>query len=477
MSDASNPYKPALEKAFSLGNEFLEGLDMNPVEARASYEELKSVWDWDLPEEGMAADEVIEKLNQSALPGLNLNQSGRFFAWVIGGSHPSAIAADWLTSVWDQNAGLYACTPSSSIVEEIAGVWLKQLLHLPEHASFAFVTGCQMANFTCLNVARNHLFQQAGWDIDKEGFCGAPRIRIIVGDQKHNTITRALRMLGFGSNAVIEIPSYADGTIQAALVQEEFERDSSTPTMVILQAGEIHTGAFDDFESIIPLAHQHNAWVHIDGAFGLWASASPSYAHLMKGGDQADSWATDGHKWLNVPYDSGYAFIAHPAAHFKAFTSQAGYLKEDGKARDQYNWTPELSRRARGYATYAVIKELGVSGIEKLVNRLCQHATSIVYGASQLPNTEVLAYPIINQGLLRFKNPDGGDDESKHDLFTEQVIASINASGEAFFQPSTFKGKRCMRVSVSGWRTNEDDVRRAVSAIGEAIERVLMGNG
>ncbi|MDZ4747538.1 MAG: aminotransferase class V-fold PLP-dependent enzyme [Saprospiraceae bacterium] len=473
MSDASNRYKPALEKAFSLGNEFLEGVDMNPVGARSSYEGLKLLWDWNLPQQGKAAEAVIEELNRSALPGLNLNQSGRFFAWVIGGSHPSAIAADWLTSAWDQNAGLYACTPSSSIVEEIAGSWLKQLLHLPEHASFTFVTGCQMANFTCLNVARNHLFQQAGWDIDKDGFYGAPRIRILCGDQKHNTITRALRMLGFGRNVVVELPSDEYGKLHIDEVKKEFERDQVTPTMVILQAGEIHTGAFDDFESIIPLAHKHKAWVHIDGAFGLWAAASPTYAHLMTGAEQADSWATDGHKWLNVPYDSGYAFIAHPAAHFKTFTSQAGYLKEDGKARDQYNWTPELSRRARGYTTYAVIKELGVSGIEKLVDRLCQHATSIVQGASQLPNTEVLAYPIINQGLLRFINPEGGDDESKHDHFTEKVIASINASGEAFFQPSTFKGKRCMRVSVSGWRTNEDDVRRTLAAIKEAIERVM----
>lgn len=464
-----NLYNKPLEAAFNASNEFLNTLEEIPVGARRSYDELKSNWDWHLPQNGMPPEEVIHQLNQSALPGLNLNQSGRFFAWVIGGSHPSAIAADWLTSVWDQNAGLYACTPSSSIVEEIAGAWLKQLLQLPEHASFAFVTGCQMANFTCLNVARNHLFQQAGWDIDKEGFYGAPRMRIIVGDQKHNTITRALRMLGFGSNVVVEIPSHPDGTIQAALVSQEFERDPDTPTMVILQAGEIHTGAFDDFESIIPLAHQHNAWVHIDGAFGLWASASNTYAHLMKGGEGADSWATDGHKWLNVPYDSGYAFIAHPAAHFKTFTSQAGYLKEDGKARDQYNWTPELSRRARGYTTYAVIKELGVTGIEKLVDRCCRHAAAIVEGAGQLQHTEVLAPPIINQGILRFKNPTAGDDASKHDQFTEQVIAAINESGEAFFQPSTFKGKRCMRVSVSGWRTNEDDVRRTIDAIKKAI--------
>jgi len=469
-----NHFYAPLQKAFSLGNNFLNELDTHPVGPILSYEELKSLWNWDLPEKGKPAEEVIEELNESTIPGLNLNQSGRFFAWVIGGSHPSAIAADWLTSVWDQNAGLYACTPSSGIVEEIAGAWLKQLLKLPPQASFAFVTGCQMANFTCLNVARNYLFDQAGWDIEAEGFYGAPRIRIICSDHKHNTITRALRMLGFGRNVLVELPSDKDGKLHVDEVRKEFERDHVTPTMVILQAGEIHTGAFDDFKSIIPLAHAHNAWVHIDGAFGLWAAASPKYTHLLEGAEDADSWATDGHKWLNVPYDSGYAFIAHPAAHFKTFTSQAGYLKEDGKARDEYNWTPELSRRARGYTTYAVIKELGSTGIENLVERCCRHAAAIVEGAGQLPHTEVLAYPIINQGLLRFKNPLGGDVESLHDQFTEQVIAAINASGEAFFQPSTFKRKRCMRVSVSGWRTNEDDVRRTIAAIGDAIEHVLI---
>jgi glutamate/tyrosine decarboxylase-like PLP-dependent enzyme len=470
MSVNTNPYRLALESAFAESTTFLETVDTAHVGTRSSYEGLKALWDWNLPVDGKPAEAVIDELNRSALPGLNLNQSGRFFAWVIGGAHPSAIAADWLTSVWDQNAGLYACTPSSGIVEEIAGSWLKQLLKLPSHASFAFVTGCQMANFTCLNVARNYLFDQAGWDIEAEGFYGSPRIRIICGDQKHNTITRALRMLGFGRNVMVELPSDTNGKLNVDEVRKEFERDPHTPTMMILQAGEIHTGAFDDFKSIIPIAHAHNAWVHIDGAFGLWAAASPTYAHLMEGAEGADSWATDGHKWLNVPYDSGYAFIAHPAAHFKTFTSQAGYLKEDGKARDQYNWTPELSRRARGYTTYAVIKELGSTGIKDLVERCCRHAAAIVEGAGQLPHTEVLAFPIINQGLLRFRNPKAGEDESMHDQFTEQVIAAINASGEAFFQPSTFKGKRCMRVSVSGWRTNDEDVRRTIAAIGDAID-------
>ena len=473
----TSKYDKALKAAFDSSTEFLKNLDEMPVGTNASYEELKSLWDWNLPEQGTAPEEVIEELSSSAIPGLNLNQSGRFFAWVIGGSHPSAIAADWLTSAWDQNCGLYAVSPSSSIVEEIAGTWLKKLLQIPAEASFAFVTGCQMANFVCLNVARNHLFDQAGWDYESDGFYGAPRIRIICGDQKHNTITRALRMLGFGSHSVIELPTDVNGKLHVEAVKNEFENDPEVPTMVILQAGEIHTGAFDDFAAIIPLAHKHKAWVHIDGAFGLWAAASPVYAHLMKGAQHADSWATDGHKWLNVPYDSGYAFVAHPAAHYKTFTSLAGYLKEDGKARDQYNWTPELSRRARGYATYAVIKELGVTGIKALVDRCCSHAKDIVDGIRLLPHTEVLGYPIINQGIVRFIHPSGNNEEHLHAKFTESVIAAVNESGEAFFQPSTYKGKRCMRISVSGWRTNDEDVRRTVEAINQAIVKTLKFDG
>ena len=472
MSSTTGLYKSALELAFHLGNEFLDELDTNPVETKHSYEQLKSLWDWNLPSDGHDPVEVIEDLNRSARPGLNLNQSGRFFSWVIGGSHPSAIAADWLTSAWDQNAGLYAGTPSSGIVEEIAGAWLKQLLHIPQHASFAFVTGGQMANTTCLNVARNHLFQQAGWDFEANGFYDAPRIRIICGDLKHNTIIRSLRMLGFGSHSIIELPTNENGSIQVDAVKKEFQRDTNAPTLLVLQAGEIHTGEFDDFNAIIPIAHQHNAWVHIDGAFGLWAAASPRYAHHMKGAELADSWSTDGHKWLNVPYDCGYAFVAHPESHYKTFTNSAEYLIESDKARDQFNWTPELSRRARGYATYAVIRELGAKGIEALVDRLCIHATAIVEGASVLPQVQVLAYPVINQGVLRFLHPTNPKDETLNDKFTEGVIAAINASGEAFFQPSTFRGKRCMRVSVSGWRTSDEDVKRTVASIDEAIKNV-----
>ncbi|HJW31151.1 MAG TPA: aminotransferase class V-fold PLP-dependent enzyme, partial [Saprospiraceae bacterium] len=391
--------------------------------------------------------------------------------FVIGGSHPSAIAADWLTSAWDQNAGLYIATPASGIVEEIAGAWLKKMLHIPEHASFAFVTGGQMANFTCLNAARNYIFHQAGWDIERDGFYGAPKVRIITGDYKHSTIVKALRILGFGSGHAIEIPSDPMGRINAELVEAEFNRDPVIPTILILQAGEVNTGAFDDFEKLIPLAHQYKAWVHVDGAFGLWTKVSRKYDHLARGTEKADSWSCDGHKWLNVPYDSGYAFVAHPDAHFLSVNQSAAYLKQDDAARDQMNWTPELSRRARGFATYAVIKELGTQGIEDLVDRLCRFCKDIIDGIKDHPQVEVLAYPIINQALVQFHHPQHPENEKLNGEFTQQVIDSINASGEAFLQPTTFKGRKCMRLSVSGWRTNDKDVERTTEAIKMAIQK------
>jgi aromatic-L-amino-acid decarboxylase len=462
-------YKPALEKAFQVGINFLENLDSEPVDVQLDFNQMKTLWDWDLPVQGKAPAEVIEELDRSARPGLVHNQSGRFFSWVIGGSHPSALAADWLTSVWDQNAGLYTATPASSIVEDIAGTWLKQIFHLPSHASFAFVTGGQMANFTCLCAARNALFHQAGWDIEKNGFYGAPRLRIITGDHKHSTITKALRLLGFGTMHTIEIPSDDAGRINVDLVAAEFSRDTDQPTLLILQAGELHTGAFDDFKSIIPLAKQHNAWVHVDGAFGLWGIASRRFEHLLKGVELADSWTVDGHKWLNVPYDCGYAFVAQPDAHFLSQSQHAEYLIQEENARDQMNWTLELSRRARGYATWATIKSLGTTGIEELVNRLCDLTRMMVDGIKDHPQVEVIAYPIINQALVRFI-PKVNLDDRAIATFTEKVIDSINASGEAFYQPSTYKGKRVMRISVCGWRTNNNDIERTVHAIRDAIE-------
>ncbi|MEO6131693.1 MAG: pyridoxal-dependent decarboxylase, partial [Saprospiraceae bacterium] len=365
-------YNSPLHKALQLTEDFFEHLDSTPVGSMKSHEELLSLWDQKLPETGMDPEEILIEMDKAARPGLHLSQSGRFFSWVIGGSHPSAVAADWLATAWDQNAGMFTVAPSASIAEEIAGKWLKQILRLPKDASFAFVTGCQMAHFTCLAAARNHLFHQAGWDIEAKGFFGAPRIRVICGDQKHSTINRAMRMVGFGTDILTDVPSDASGKIIVSEFEKELMKEPNVPTLVLLQAGDLNTGAYDDFKSVIPVAHNINAWVHVDGAFGLWASACKRLSHLNEGIEAADSWATDGHKWLNVPYDCGYAFTAHPESHYRAMTQQASYVFEDNTARDEMYWNPEFSRRARGFATYAVIRELGTEGIDDLIDRNCR---------------------------------------------------------------------------------------------------------
>ena len=468
MSTEFGKYNASLHRAHQLANDFLDTLDTGAAGVTKSYEELITAWEQKLPIEGTNPEEVIADMAQAAAPGLMRNQSGRFFAWVIGGTHPSALGADWLTSAWNQNSGMFTVAPAASIAEEIAGKWLKQILHLPVDASFAFVTGCQMAHFTCLSAARNHIFHASGWDIETQGFYGAPVIKVICSDQKHVTVNRALRMLGFGTNIMTHVKTDASGRIDVDDFAAAMEKDPALPTLVLLQAGDLNTGAYDNFEKIIPIARKYNAWVHVDGAFGLWASASKNFRHLNAGIELADSWATDGHKWLNVPYDCGYAFTAHPEAHRRAMSQPASYLTHKSQSRDQMDWNPEFSRRGRGFATYAVIRELGVKGIEELIDRTCQHARSIVEQAGKFANVEVVAMPIINQGLLRFHDPHSTS-QADHDHYTEEIIHKINVTGEAFFQPTTYKGKRCMRVSVSGWRTNEEDVSRTVEAIRKAL--------
>ena len=473
MNDPLRQFGPALEQAYASALETLSSVDTAPVGAAFDYATLKARWPQDLPQSGLPPEQVVRELAAAALPGLSMNQSGRFFAWVIGGTHPAALGADWLTSMWDQNAGAYACTPSSLIAEEIAGEWLKTLLHIPRQAAFAFVTGGQMANFTCLAAGRNKLFHHLGWDIERDGFYGAPRIRVIAGAYRHSTITKALRMLGFGSDRTILVPSDDVGRIRPDLLEQALLAEPDMPALICLQAGEIHTGAFDDFARIIPMVRRFPAWVHIDGAFGLWASACPEKAHLMAGAEAADSWATDGHKWLNVPYDSGYAFVAEPEHLFRAFAQQADYIRQDNVGRDANHWNPELSRRARGFATYAVIRELGRAGIAELVSRNSRYARAIIEEAARLRHVDVLAEPVINQGVVAFRHPSLSAGPEMHDAFTEQVIARINAGGRAFFQPSTFRGRRCMRISVSGWRTTVKDVEMTVAAIAEALDAAV----
>ena len=365
---------------------------------------------------------------------------------------------------------MYAVAPAETVVEEVCGRWLLELLGLPASASFALVTGCQMAHVTCLAAARNALLAKRGWDVEIDGLHGAPALRVLCNGDRHGSVDRAVRLLGLGTTSMLNLPVGDDGRLSEETLQAALESDPDTPTIVLLQAGDINTGAYDSFATLIPLAHAQGAWVHVDGAFGLWAGASPKLRHLVEGVGQADSWATDGHKWLNVPFDCGYAFVADSEAHYRTMSHRASYLTHSQEARDQIDWNPEYSRRGRGFATYAAIRQMGKQGIADLIERTSAHARTLVTKIGGLPGAEVLWEPTINQGLVRFLSPRPGAGDSDHDQHTEDVVAAIRAAGEAFFGTTTWRGKRCMRVSVCNWQTNDEDVERAVRSVTEVLD-------
>ena len=469
--DTRSAYDPLLQQTVEHARAYLAGLSTASVGTTVTLEQLRARLGRPLPASPHDPKDVIRQLVKDVDGGLIGNAGGRFFAWVIGGAVPAALAADWLTSAWDQNAGMYAVAPAAAVVEEVCGRWLLELLGLPASASFALVTGCQMAHVTCLAAARNAVLARKGWDVEQRGLCGAPRIRVVTGDQRHGTIERALRLLGLGRDCIIDIPVDPDGRLRGAALEHVLAGDPDAPTIVLLQAGDLNTGSFDPYPEVIPVARRFGAWVHVDGAFGLWAAVSPEHRRFSTGVETADSWATDGHKWLNVPYDCGYAIVADREAHSRSMAHHANYLTHSDVARDQVDWNPEYSRRARGFATYAAIASLGREGIADLVSRCCRHALDLVTGAGRLPGVEVLHVPHINQGLLRFRDPKPGATEQDHDRHTEAVTARIVASGEAMFACTTWRGRRCMRVSVCGWQTDAAAIGRAVNAIEAAITR------
>jgi glutamate/tyrosine decarboxylase-like PLP-dependent enzyme len=456
-------FRKSLHSAFDHAAAYLAGLEAAPVAATASLECLRGKLHKALQTDSLPPEQVIADLVRDTQGGITGCASGRFFGWVIGGSVPAALAADWLTAAWDQNAGMYSTAPAAAVVEEAVGAWLKDILGLPAQASFALTTGCQMAHATCLAAARHAVLARLGWDVEKRGLAGAPSIRVLSSRERHGSIERAVRLLGIGSENVIDLDTDEEGRLVVEALREALETYSGGPLIVLLQAGDLNIGAYDSFAELIPMAHERNAWVHIDGAFGLWAAASPVYRHFLEGAEQADSWATDGHKWLNVPYDCGYAFVADAGAHWASLSHHAAYLTYDTSARDEIDWNPEYSRRARGFPTYAALRQLGRSGIAELVERSCAHARALVAGIGELPGAEVVWAPAINQGLVRF-----GDDDAR----TDEVVGKILAGGEAFFTATTWRGRRVMRVSVCNWRTSEEDVRRAIAAVREACDDI-----
>ena len=451
-----------LRRTAELAADYLDSLDSRPVYPRVGVGELRSELDSPLPEGPTEPAQVIEQLAAAVDPGVVASQSGRYFGFVVGASLPAALAADWLVSTWDQNLGLVALGPSGVVVENTAGAWTKELLGIPADASFAFVTGCQTAHFTCLAAARQHVLAAAGWDLVQDGLAGAPPITVFVGALRHSTIDRALRYLGIGLAQIRVVDSFADGRMDPGALRAALTAVDG-PKIVCAQAGEVNTGVFDDLAAVADAVDGTGAWLHVDGAFGLWAAAAPSLRHLVAGHERADSWATDAHKWLNVPYDCGIAFCAHPDAHLPAMTVRASYYIRDADAtREPMDWTPEHSRRSRAVPVYAALRQLGRSGVADLVERSCAHARRLAAGLAALPGCEILNDVVLNQVLLSF-----ADDES-----TRSVLASVQNSGEAWMSGTEWDGRAAIRLSVSSWRTSDQDIDRAVAAFQQATGEI-----
>jgi glutamate/tyrosine decarboxylase-like PLP-dependent enzyme len=451
-----------LRRTAELAADYLDSLDSRPVYPRVGVGELRSVLDSPLPEGPTDPSQVIEQLAAAVDPGVVASQSGRYFGFVVGASLPAALAADWLVSTWDQNLGLVALGPSAVVVENTAGAWAKELLGIPADASFAFVTGCQTAHFTCLAAARQNVLTAAGWDLVVDGLAGAPPITVFVGALRHSTVDRALRYLGIGLAQIRVVDSFDDGRMDPDALRASLA-DGDGPKIVCAQAGEVNTGVFDDLAAIADAVEGTGAWLHVDGAFGLWAATTPSLRHLVAGHERADSWATDAHKWLNVPYDCGIAFCAHPDAHLTAMTVRASYYVRDTDAtREPIDWTPEHSRRSRAVPVYAALRQLGRSGVAELVERSCAHARRLAAGLAALPGCEILNDVVLNQVLVRF-----ADDET-----TRSVLASVQDSGEAWMSGTEWDGRAAIRLSVSSWRTSDEDVDRTLAAFQQATAEI-----
>ena len=451
-----------LDIAFAEARRYLASLDTRPVASRGTPEEMRLPLPAHFPERGMPANEVVSAIAAAAEPGLTGNAGGRFFAWVKGGALPAALATDVMCSAWDQNVVLASTSPAGAVLEEVAGRFLLDALRLPAEASYAFVTGCQMAHTTALAAARHAVLERKSWDVEAKGLQGAPAIRVLANAHHHSSVTRALRLLGLGSDSITPLGGDKAGQVSPDVLNSALAQSPDAPTIVILNAGDLNIGACDNFAVLCPMAQAAGAWVHVDGAFGLWANASPRLAPLVSGVDCADSWATDGHKWLNTPYDCGMAITRHPTAHSAAMRMTAAYLTSGGSVRDPMDFTPEWSRRARALPALAALMELGRDGLSAMIERCCAHAAAIYDGITAKQGATGIARPILNQGLIRFNAKDGSN-------ISDAVIAAINAGGEAFFSGGSWGGERVMRISVCGWNTNEHDVARTVSAACEAL--------
>jgi glutamate/tyrosine decarboxylase-like PLP-dependent enzyme len=454
-------YQAVLDRAAAHAQSWLASIPDRPVPPTTSADELRAGFAAPLPDGPTDPAEVIDLLATLADPGLMAMPSGRFFGWVIGGTLPAALAADWLVSAWDQNTGMRYATPATAAAEEAAGGWLLDLLDLPRGADVGFATGATMANFACLAAARQQVLADAGWDLDRAGLTGAPHIQVLVGAERHDTIDLVLRYLGLGAPTVV--PADEQGRIRLDALGDALASAGDGPAIVCLQAGNLHSGAFDAIAQASALGHEHDAWVHVDGAFGLWAAASPRLRPLLDGYQAADSWATDAHKTLNVPYDCGVAIVARPAALRSALGVHASYLvhASEGVA-DPLAKVPELSRRARGVPVWAALRSLGRTGVADLVERLVRNARALAGGIENLDSAQVLNDVVFTQVCASF----GADERTR--AVTERLLRD----GTAWMSGSRWHDRDVLRISVSNWSTDDRDVSASLAAIQRAAAGV-----
>ncbi|MBH0129153.1 pyridoxal-dependent decarboxylase [Salinibacterium sp. NK8237] len=447
---------PVLETARNHATRYLHGLATRHVGSQHGRDEMMANLHTPLAETGEDPSAVIDLLASQADVGMTACSSPRYFGFVIGGTQPVALAADWLVSTWDQNAGIHVISPFSSAIEEIAAEWMLELLDLPRKSSVGFVTGGQMANFTCLAAARHNVLRRVGWNVELDGVAGAPHVNLVVGAGAHVTIDVAFRYLGYGTRSLNVVESDGQGRMRADRLRD-LVATLDGPTIICAQVGNVNSGCFDPVREIAQIARDAGAWLHVDGAFGLWARASAELAPLADGIDLADSWSTDAHKWLNVPYDSGLAIVRHSADHRASMTSSAEYLiQTHGVERDAIDWVPELSRRARAIPIYAALRTLGRDGIAELVNRGCVRAREMAELLGQDAGVRILNDVVLNQVLVRFANDDD---------ITRAVVAGVQREGTCWVSGTTWNGHAAMRVSVTNWATSAEDVSRSASAI------------
>lgn len=455
-----------MRRASELGLEFLAGLDERHVGALTDDAGLLAQLGGALPDEGEDPERVVEQMARAFDPGLVATAGPRYFGFVIGGQLPAAAGADWLIGAWSQNANLHALSPASAAAELMVGPWMLDLLGLPADASFGFPTGAGLGNAVGLATGRHTVLDRAGWDVEARGLYGAPEIQVVVGAEAHSTLLTALQYLGLGRDRVTKVPVDEQGRMRADALPAML--DATVPAIVCIQAGNVNTGAFDPADAIADAVAGHpNAWIHVDGAFGLWAAASPELRHLVAGVERADSWATDAHKWLNVGYDCGFVAVRGRDAHQAAMSNKAAYLMQDAAHRDNWEFVLDSSRRARVFLVYAALRSLGRHGVREMVERCCGLARRMAERLGDADGVEVLNDVVLNQVLARFIPSDGGD----ADAFTREVMTRVQNEGEAWMGGTTWQGKGAMRISVSNWSTTEADIDRTADAILRAAAR------